>query len=1065
MGRDRYINRNKNIKNTNYEIKKSKEQYISSKNNFNISTKEHLSNFRNTNNDFKINRDKSLNNIKSFNIKKSLINKEQNKLKLEKEKNDENLKKLEEYNKYRENILKDEQKQKENNERIQENQRKYDENLKLENQKQDLIQKEYEIRKLENLNNSNIHNNYSNLNIQGVTTFRNSIDNKNEIENLGNMRGSETNFSRSFLKDENLISSRIENLKEKSERYKRVKGLNNKRYKLNNYRYNLGNDNSLKNRQKKIYQNEYKENIKQSSENQNYKNYHNYYSSQYNKNKKIIKEEIYDPLSKDLDNDGVIDRYDADFRDSKVQTIADLDKRDNIFKNEYKRRDFRDSNTKYSKNKKYYKSKLEDDKKYSNKLENIKKPQDDNINIKNKINVENGIMLLSRQLDKQNKDDNLAVNSITEGMYSSSKAIKTIKAIKKYNGIKNNKFKNTNLNNKKIKENIKKSKLKFEEDKKINFSKKKNENLQVFKETKIKDRKLNIKEPILKSTSMYFVEKLDKSNDENFAVNSITRPIIKANNTRNTINRVQNIRNLFNKKNIKKIIQKKKNRELMLDIAKEQNRYLSSIRNVSNKLTSRIKSFIPNLVKKVATTSSLKFLIVPILIFILIIILLGSCTNFLIIGTSSIMQISYKAPIKDITQTDNYMNKLEMDLKYEIENLETIYPGYDEYIVENEDWIGHDPQDLAAYLTVLYEDFTYPEIEEKVKELFKELYDYKLVAKKEIRYRTKIIRGETIQEPYEYVKLIANLKSKTIDDLVNEKFNKVQKEYYEILKESKGNFSFYNSPIIGNWKQNIEKVYGWQINKDGQKENYKGIDINVNGKFVAIAAGRVTSIGSNYIVIKDNSSKNRKYTITYRGNISFKVKNGEYIKINQELGVVSGSLTIEIQDEKGRYINPYYHMFSDDFYVANSGDGYVSGDIKNIGAKINNGKKLAWPVPGHSRISSPFGMRIHPVTKVRSFHSGVDIPAPKGKPIISVLDGKVIESRNAGTYGNMILIEHSNGVRTRYAHCSKLNVRVGQIVKAGDVIGLIGSTGRSTGPHLHFEVIINGKPVNPLNYI
>jgi len=122
-----------------------------------------------------------------------------------------------------------------------------------------------------------------------------------------------------------------------------------------------------------------------------------------------------------------------------------------------------------------------------------------------------------------------------------------------------------------------------------------------------------------------------------------------------------------------------------------------------------------------------------------------------------------------------------------------------------------------------------------------------------------------------------------------------------------------------------------------------------------------------------------------------------------------------------------------------------------------------WPTYGH--ISSRFGARSHPIFgEVRSHH-GVDIYAPKGTPIRATADGRVERAGWKVGYGLSLDIDHEYGYQTFYAHCSKLKVRNGEWVKRGDVIAMVGSTGITTGSHLHYEVLVNGKSVNPTDYI
>ena len=129
------------------------------------------------------------------------------------------------------------------------------------------------------------------------------------------------------------------------------------------------------------------------------------------------------------------------------------------------------------------------------------------------------------------------------------------------------------------------------------------------------------------------------------------------------------------------------------------------------------------------------------------------------------------------------------------------------------------------------------------------------------------------------------------------------------------------------------------------------------------------------------------------------------------------------------------------------------------------GGELAWPVPGYTRISSKYGMRTHPITGVYKLHTGVDISAPMGANFIAANDGIVTKAGYNSAYGNMVIIDHGGGVSTLYAHGSEILVQVGQVVKRGDAVLKVGSTGYSTGPHAHFEVRLNGVVTDPMPYI
>ncbi|MCP4148116.1 MAG: M23 family metallopeptidase, partial [bacterium] len=147
----------------------------------------------------------------------------------------------------------------------------------------------------------------------------------------------------------------------------------------------------------------------------------------------------------------------------------------------------------------------------------------------------------------------------------------------------------------------------------------------------------------------------------------------------------------------------------------------------------------------------------------------------------------------------------------------------------------------------------------------------------------------------------------------------------------------------------------------------------------------------------------------------------------------------------------------------------VQKDLKYVEAHINEQKaRLAstpalWPTRGY--LTDSFGMRTHPFTGKRSFHNGLDIATQLGNKVIATADGYVLVREFSSFLGNVILIDHGFGFSTRYGHLASFNIKEGERVKRGQVIGYVGNSGRSTAPHLHYEIIYMGKNQNPMAYI
>ena len=140
-------------------------------------------------------------------------------------------------------------------------------------------------------------------------------------------------------------------------------------------------------------------------------------------------------------------------------------------------------------------------------------------------------------------------------------------------------------------------------------------------------------------------------------------------------------------------------------------------------------------------------------------------------------------------------------------------------------------------------------------------------------------------------------------------------------------------------------------------------------------------------------------------------------------------------------------------------------EAENAQARVYNGGMFAWPCPGYKRISDEYGSRMQPILGVEKFHNGLDMAAPSGTAILAAYDGDVVAAAYSGSMGNYIMIDHGSGLYTIYMHCSALYVSKGQSVSKGQNIAAVGSTGRSTGPHLHFGVRLNGNYTSPWNYL
>ena len=197
-----------------------------------------------------------------------------------------------------------------------------------------------------------------------------------------------------------------------------------------------------------------------------------------------------------------------------------------------------------------------------------------------------------------------------------------------------------------------------------------------------------------------------------------------------------------------------------------------------------------------------------------------------------------------------------------------------------------------------------------------------------------------------------------------------------------------------------------------------------------------------------------------KGNRIIKIKDTPtYINTNENLKNINGL-------NKKNYKSGIKENVIENINVKNITDNQEVQGIQNIqNENINNKNfgKILWPVKS-GRITSKFGNRNHPVLKSVKFHRGVDIAVSLGTPVYAGIRGIVTFAGKRGNYGNLVEIKGSDGIKVRYAHLSKIDVVAGQRVSDGEKVAETGNTGMSTGPHLHYEIIVDESPVNPLNF-
>ena len=200
--------------------------------------------------------------------------------------------------------------------------------------------------------------------------------------------------------------------------------------------------------------------------------------------------------------------------------------------------------------------------------------------------------------------------------------------------------------------------------------------------------------------------------------------------------------------------------------------------------------------------------------------------------------------------------------------------------------------------------------------------------------------------------------------------------------------------------------------------------------------------------------------------------NAQHEAVEQEMDEKQDAINLYTADinNKEEAIKEYEAYIAEQKAIVEAMEAAIAAEKKrlieeNRQARVYDGGQFAWPCPSYKRISDDYGNRIHPTLGTQQFHNGIDMAAPSGSPILAAYDGEVVAADYSATMGNYIMINHGDGIITIYMHCSSLGVSKGATVVRGEEIAKVGSTGRSTGPHLHFSVRKDGSYVSPWSYI
>ncbi|MFZ5989167.1 MAG: murein hydrolase activator EnvC family protein [Bacillota bacterium] len=318
---------------------------------------------------------------------------------------------------------------------------------------------------------------------------------------------------------------------------------------------------------------------------------------------------------------------------------------------------------------------------------------------------------------------------------------------------------------------------------------------------------------------------------------------------------------------------------------------------------------------------------------------------------------------------------------------------------------------------------------------------------------------KTVKNEKEYLEAVQKQESKEYRELVQKvsSLNEDLEKIDQAIKESEERYD----EQLDLFKVRLKTMY--------ENSSFTYLDTLAESKSIVDFLGRLELIAA--ISKRDKelieSLKEAKNEIEYKRELVAEEKENIQQKANESLRNINNlketKATLDLQI---RSINSKLYRLEEQEDALIKKSQELGNQIRSLQRKgAYAGGSMIWPVPSSTRVSSYFGNRLHPILKRYKMHTGIDISAKSGASIVAANKGTVIMTGWQGGYGYTVVIDHGGGITTLYAHCSKIIAKKNDVVKAGETIAKIGSTGLSTGPHLHFEVRKNGSPTNPLNYV